>query len=585
MNKRIFTLLIVFMGISILGIIAVQLVWMNNAVRVKNETFNRSVNQALVQTVNRLEDIHNLGVVNEMIFEGDSAHWLHEDEDFDMDFDFEMDNEMKWHRDHDSIHFISRKAQKSKKPVRIIRQFAPGNEEATIEIKVETDSNSEKIQSFAYNINTTTKANNHVVLSGDEVKANGIVLIKKDTVITDIDSIYSYTTVKIDSVLTDLEEFEVVRPELSRRVQLKATNLKRLANKVVTEVTAWDVSRIDEDLVFEVLQNELFENNILLDFEYGIERGDILEFPVPVEDSVAVANTMFKTDLYPNDIFQKDIKLAVFFPKKDSSIYRSLSWLLVASFIFSLCILMAFALSIFYIMRQKKISEMKSDFINNMTHEFKTPIATISVATDSITNKKVLGDPDRIKYFAGMIKKENTRMNHQVEDILTIARLDRKDFEFNWEAINVHELIEDAIQGIILQVEKRGGIIDVDLAASNSMITTDRIHCTNMIYNLIDNANKYSSNKPEIRISTSNVQKGILISVSDKGIGMSKAVQTKIFERFYRQTSGNIHNVKGFGLGLSYVKAVMEANKGSISVQSEQGKGSNFDVFLPFIRE
>jgi two-component system phosphate regulon sensor histidine kinase PhoR len=176
-------------------------------------------------------------------------------------------------------------------------------------------------------------------------------------------------------------------------------------------------------------------------------------------------------------------------------------------------------------------------------------------------------------------------MNRQVEDILTIARLDQKDFEFKWEAIDVHALIDDAIQGIKIQIEKRNGKIETGFSALNSVVTTDKIHCTNVIYNLLDNANKYSADSPQIRISTINRNNGILISVEDKGIGMTKAVQSKIFERFYRQTTGNIHNVKGFGLGLNYVKAVLEANHGTITVQSEPGKGSRFNVFLPFVRE
>ncbi len=228
---------------------------------------------------------------------------------------------------------------------------------------------------------------------------------------------------------------------------------------------------------------------------------------------------------------------------------------------------------------------MKSDFINNMTHEFKTPIATISVAADSITNQKIIENPERIRYFVGMIKKENTRMNRQVEDILTIARLDKKDFEFKWEAVNLHEVIEAAIQSIVLQVEKKGGIIISDFSAINPVATSDSCHFANLIYNLLDNANKYSDKVPEIKISTRNSDNGVLIQLEDNGIGMTKAVQSRIFERFYRQTSGNIHNVKGFGLGLSYVKAVLEANRGSITVQSEPGKGSRFDVFIPFVRE
>ena len=228
---------------------------------------------------------------------------------------------------------------------------------------------------------------------------------------------------------------------------------------------------------------------------------------------------------------------------------------------------------------------MKSDFINNMTHEFKTPIATISVAADSVINQKVIENPEKIRYFMEMIKKENTRMNRQVEDILTIARLDKKEFEFRWEAINIHQIIEDAIQSIELQVEKKGGSITCELLASIPIATSDSTHFANLIYNLLDNANKYSSNAPEIKISTQNTKSGIIIQVEDKGIGMTKSVQSRIFERFYRQTSGNIHNVKGFGLGLSYVKAVLEANHGSINVHSEPGKGSRFDVFIPFVRE
>lgn len=572
------------MGISILGIIGVQLIWMNNAIRVKTEMFDRGVNEAMRNTVNRLEDIHNLGVVNEMVLHGDSISWSH---GFGSKFEFDLDEDIDVGCDleKDSCKVIVNSSKRKSKPVRIVREYSAGNNEAIVEIHVEEDS---FVSEGSVNINSSHSANvssNYIIVSGNKENENGVLVIQKDSLLISTDSLYEVTTIKIDSLLTSLDEVNIVRPEFSNRVKLKATNLKRVANKVANEVSTWDIHRIDEDLIFDVLKKELINNNIPIDFEFGIEQKNSLDFPRPISDSAAVANTNFKVDLYPNDIFQKNIKLAVFFPLRENFIYRSLNWLLLVSFLFSLAILVTFGLSIFYILRQKKISEMKSDFINNMTHEFKTPIATISVATDSIVNEKVVENPDRIKYFAGMIKKENTRMNRQVEDILTIARLDRKDFEFNWETIDVHELINDAVQGIILQIEKRGGKIDLNLDAANSVVTTDRMHCTNVVYNLIDNANKYSSAAPVIKLRTKNLQHGVLISVIDKGIGMSKLVQAKIFERFYRQTSGNIHNVKGFGLGLSYVKAVIEANNGNISVQSETGRGSKFDVFLPFVRE
>jgi two-component system phosphate regulon sensor histidine kinase PhoR len=419
----------------------------------------------------------------------------------------------------------------------------------------------------------------------EQHNGNAVFVFNTDTIISDVDSIYKISMVKIDSMITSLDTFNIIRPEISHRAQLKASRLKRMANQVVTEISEWDVRDIDETQIQEVLAEELQNRNIPIPFEYGILQDSALINKSPVTDSLKLLETDYQLNLYPNDIFQKNLKLALWFPERDSYIYRSLNWLLLASFLFSLIILMTFGLSVFYILRQKKISEMKSDFINNMTHEFKTPIATISVATDSITNEKVVNDPEKIRFFAGMIKKENNRMNRQVEDILTIARLDRKDFEFVWEAVDVHELIKDAMQGILLQVEKRSGKIDLELNAVNPTVTTDHIHCTNVIYNLLDNAMKYSVEAPVIKITTINKTKGLLVSVEDNGIGMTKAVQSKIFERFYRQTSGNIHNVKGFGLGLNYVKAVLEANCGTISVQSEPGKGSRFEVFLPFVRE
>ncbi|NQU87115.1 MAG: HAMP domain-containing histidine kinase, partial [Mariniphaga sp.] len=391
--------------------------------------------------------------------------------------------------------------------------------------------------------------------------------------------------VMIDSLESDLDSIEYAAPEFTKRVKVKAGNLKRIANRVVTEVSSWDVRVVDSVLISKALNQELNRHNIKIDFEYGIFKDSVLTNNSVNADSVKLKNSTFQTSLYPNNIFDNNIILSLYFPGQDRFIYRSINWLLIASFIFSMIILITFALSIYYILRQKKISEMKSDFINNMTHEFKTPIATISVAADSISNDKVVENPERVRYFAGMIKKENTRMNRQVEDILTIARLDKKEFEFNWEPINVHDLINDAIQGISIQVEKRAGDINVALDATNPVVTTDKFHCTNVVYNLLDNAIKYSTEAPDIKISTQNSTKGILITVKDKGIGMSKSVQGRIFERFYRQSSGNIHNVKGFGLGLSYVKAVLEANLGKITVQSETGEGSEFSVFLPFTRD
>jgi two-component system phosphate regulon sensor histidine kinase PhoR len=567
MNKKVFTGLVLLMAISILGIIAVQLIWVNNALKVKNELFNRSVNEALTNTVKKLEDIQNFKVISNLAFNDSIPDKI-----------TDPGNNIEEH--------IIRREKAKQRPVQIVKKTKTINGKKSIEISVDAgNSNQSSLKSYTYTTNGESAGSSRVVVSSSNQSALGMVFIVNDTVVTNIDSLFGISKIRIDSMLSELDSFSPEEIALSKRIRKKSAALKKMANQAVTEIYMWDAKEIDLNLLQKVLTDELHDKDIPIDFEFGINNNSEWDFPAGITDSAKLVNTPFKVNLYPNDIFQKNLKLAIFFPGRDSFVYRSLNWLLVASFLFSLFILITFSLSVFYILRQKKISEMKSDFINNMTHEFKTPIATISVASDSIVNEKVLSDPERIKYFAGMIKKENTRMNRQVEDILTIARLDKKDFEFNWEAVDIHELINDAIQGIILQVEKRGGKVDVRLDAVNPMVTTDKMHATNVVYNLLDNAIKYSAAAPEITVTTENQTNGVLISVTDRGIGMTKTVQGKIFERFYRQASGNIHNVKGFGLGLSYVKAVVEANHGTILVSSEPGKGSKFELFLPFIRE
>jgi len=494
------------MGISILGIITVQLVWMNNALKVKNELFNRGVNEALTNTVRKLEDIHNFQVVSNIAFD-DTVH---------------LTNISNWVSvsDSDIEEQIIRRESAKHHPVQIVRRTKSAKGKTSIEISVEADSTTQSsLKSYTYTMDSGGAGNSRVVVSGSKPVTSGMVFIVNDTLITNVDSIFRISKIRIDSMLSELDSFSPEEIALSERIRGKSASLKKMANQAVTEIYKWDAKEVDPNLLQKVLTDELKNKDIPIDFEFGINNNSKWDFTSEITDSVELVNSPFVVNLYPNDIFQKNIKLALFFPNRDSFVYRSLNWLLVASFLFSLFILITFSLSIFYILRQKKISEMKSDFINNMTHEFKTPIATISVATDSIVNEKVVGDPERIRYFAGMIKKENARMNRQVEDILTIARLDKKDFEFNWEAIDVHELINDAIQGINLQVDKRGGKITTNLKAINSMVTTDRMHCTNMVYNLLDNAIKYSDESPEISVSTINQTNGVLVSVTDKGIG------------------------------------------------------------------
>lgn len=228
---------------------------------------------------------------------------------------------------------------------------------------------------------------------------------------------------------------------------------------------------------------------------------------------------------------------------------------------------------------------MKTDFINNMTHEFKTPIATISLAADTIGNQQIIDKPDKIRRFLDIIRQENRRMNSQVERVLQMALIDKDDFQMKVAEVNMHQVIEQATANFGVQIEKREGSLNMYLEATRAVVEGDATHLTGIIHNLLDNANKYSPDKPEIIIRTRDVPMGIEITVQDHGIGISKEARKHIFDKFYRVHTGNVHDVKGFGLGLSYVKAIVVAHKGIIDLKSEPGKGSSFVITLPLKSE
>lgn len=526
MNKRILTALVILMGISLLGIVAVQVYWFNNSVNVRNELFDRSVNDAMTKAVRRMETGNDLKIIR---------------------------------------HFSGRDSSIVTEGFLIPPPPPPPPvpESQDIEIVVKRDTVHQVVELRTSRNQTSRKKS--ITVHSDSFSGEG----KKPVLITE--NIYGPEN---DSLIV----MNLTGKNLA--VSQKLMQLKNLSNQLKVEYRGWATGKtIDEKLLKKYLREEFDDRAIPIDFTFSINSSDSLVHQV-VQKGESLK--WYRVNMFPNDIFRKNLELALFFPQRDQFIGRKTTWLLGLSVIFTLIIFFTFYWSIYLIIRQKKISEMKSDFINNMTHEFKTPIATISIAADSISNEKVIREEEKVRFFAGMIRKENMRMNEQVERILQIARLDRKEYEFNFQPSDVHRLIEDSIDGILLQVEKRGGKIETSLAASNPVVTTDPVHFTNLIYNLLDNANKYCEQAPLIWIKTENNPRGIIITVEDNGIGMTKAVQARIFDKFYRLPSGNVHNVKGFGLGLSYVKAILDANGGTIKVWSEPGKGSRFVVFIPF---
>lgn len=256
---------------------------------------------------------------------------------------------------------------------------------------------------------------------------------------------------------------------------------------------------------------------------------------------------------------------------------------ILTAIFFTIIIITAFYLTVRTMLRQKKLGDIKNDFINNMTHEFKTPIATISLAVDAMKNEKVLQDKNKMSYFSAIIKEENHRMNRQVETILKASQLEKQEVELNMQPLQVHEIIKDVVDNFSLQLEEKGGKAELLLQATNNLVIADEVHFANLINNLIDNAVKYSKeNRPLLlKITTRSNDKNITIKVEDNGIGMNRETVKRVFERFYRAHTGDLHNVKGFGLGLSYVKTVVTALGGEIKVDSMLGKGSIFILGLP----
>lgn len=276
--------------------------------------------------------------------------------------------------------------------------------------------------------------------------------------------------------------------------------------------------------------------------------------------------------------------LIVTVPHAKKLIWQSLTWFIIGAIVFLLIIITAFFLTVRALLKQKKLSEIKSDFINNMTHEFKTPLATISLAVDALKNEKVINDREKMNYFTGIIKEENKRMNRQVETILQAALLDRQLVQLNLKKMHAHDLINSALSNINLQVDEIHGRLEVSLKAVEDFILADDVHFTNLISNLLDNAVKYSKDDLRIIISTQTEGNRLKIKIEDNGIGMTKETVNRIFEKFYRAHNGNLHNVKGFGLGLNYVKMMVDSHHGSIKVESVLGKGSSFLLSFPLVK-
>lgn len=398
-----------------------------------------------------------------------------------------------------------------------------------------------------------------------------------------------------DSGQIDIRASRFLKSLLDQQSSLKSQN-KDLPNNIVGN-SYFDLSytqnfynnrkqKVDTVLLDSILRHELLAQKITARYNYsltflypGSQHHSDLKQAENALDSLGVEH--YVVNLSPTNSFIDPEYLIVYFPTQDRDVFKQMWPFLITSIV----VILILTFSFYYIMvnnlKQKKLSLIKNDFISNMTHEFKTPISTISLASEMLGDQSISQTPEKKQRYLKMIRDENKRLSVLVESILQTSILDKGEFKLKLSEVDVHEIINTAINNTHLLINQRLGTVNTFLKAQNFKLQADRVHLTNIIFNLIDNAIKYSKEIPEITISTYNTAEGIMIQVKDNGIGISKENQRKIFDKFYRVPTGNVHNVKGFGLGLSYVLAVVLKHNGTISVNSDVGKGSTFSVHLP----
>ena len=520
MSNKVIWAIIALMTLSLVGLTSFQVYWINNAIKLSDERFNKDVHESLNRVAHKLErkELATVAVNNNfVVFSEDTAI---------------------------SIRKVMGNAEE---------EASNSTKEESYEIIV-LDSSDTKEKTWT----TDTKEGVRTLHFADSM---GNVTIELTAI---SDSINSEITVK--------------------KVLKKTAELKAVVQNMVTHETLDIDTRIHPKVLDSLLKVEFENKGIDIYFDFGVidENTDhVLFFQSESPEEELLRTSTLKASLFPNDIIGNATFLVVNFPAKDQFLFKKIFATLSSSIILLLVIIACFAYAIYIILKQKKLSELKNDFINNMTHEFKTPIATVSLACEALNDTEIASEKVNVNKYVGVIKDETTRLATQVERVLQAATMEKGELQINKTQEDIHRILEDCIERSQLQAETEGGAINKKLEATSHLSFIDAHHFFNAISNLLDNALKYSTKTPTISVSTTSKDKRLKVFIKDNGIGISKEQQKYIFEKFYRVPTGNIHNVKGFGLGLNYVHYVIEAHQGIISVESEIGKGSTFIIDLP----
>ena len=409
-------------------------------------------------------------------------------------------------------------------------------------------------------------------------KSTKLIIPKSFSSINSINNNIHDEKTLVDSLVSQLELIE------DENFIVKRKTIIDIVNRHLSLNINFDLDQLlDEEELIEIIDQVMDQHNLNLEYFYSITNSSgLILFSnfEKKENELLINSTIFSDEFLIDDIYNERKIFSLYIMNLEKSIIRSFSSIFLISISLITIIIGTFFYSIKIINNQKKITQIKSDFINNMTHELKTPIATIGLACEALKDKDIeLNKPMKDK-FLSTITNENERLGKLVETVLQNTISDKGTPELKLEIFNIEEIIEKAMKSIQLSFDKKEGSIETDFMALNKIVEADKLHITNVIYNLLDNSLKYSENKPLVKISTRDVIGGLVIRIKDNGIGIAKDNQEKIFEKLFRVPTGNIHNVKGFGLGLSYVKSIMELHQGSIKVESKLGYGSTFLISL-----
>ncbi|MGO4773530.1 sensor histidine kinase [Flavobacterium sp. W22_SRS_FK3] len=527
MNKIFFRILVLLMSLSLIGIILVQVYWFNSSLENNDEQFKYHVTQVISNVSDKLEKQEEYSFLDKINHIKDSTGKIPPKEDLL------------------EILFVQRNTKTNK----------------TIVYK-------NSITSEKYDINGA--------LFNKKFNSDGFKSFSSKR----LTEIYNNNSIIDNSVLNQSTIPDI---KIEKDGNLDILNKAQLQISYKDYASALPIGeRITKEKLLSILKKELAEHGVKTKFEFGIYSSGS-PTKIKSEGFHFDKDATYNIPVFADNEGNSKYELSVTFPQKKKFLLSQLVSITILSIIFTLIIIIAYTSALNQLIRQKQISEIKTDFINNMTHEFKTPIATINLALDAIRNPKIIEDKEKVFRYLQMIRDENKRMHAQVENVLRISKLEKKELDISKEPTVIHDVIEDAIEHVNLILEDKKGSIIKHLNASRTTSLINEVHFTNVLVNILENAIKYSPDIPEIEVFTENIKDMILIKIKDNGLGMSKVAQKRVFEKFYREHTGDLHNVKGHGLGLAYVKRIVEDHNGQVYVESEKGKGSTFIIKIPLI--